>query len=86
LATIIDNPKGFKVINLSLGEANRAYGGYGICDSCNKAAINLYYIAVLNNCYCKKCYDKFCERATYYAEDAAIEKQNFEKAKKLLNI
>jgi len=37
MAKVIENEKGFKVIELSLSEVNKAFGGLGICDDCNKA-------------------------------------------------
>lgn len=86
MAKIIENKKGFKVINLSLAEVNQAFGGIGICDYCNEASLNHNYIAVLNSCYCKKCYDNFCENATYYKEDSRVENINFERAKNALNL
>ena len=86
MAEIINNEKGFKVIKLSLGEVNKSFGGFGICDSCNDASFVHNYIAVLNQCYCPTCYEEFCQNATYYPEDSKYENTNFDDAKKRLNL
>lgn len=86
MAKVIENKKGFKVIELSLSEVNKAFGGLGICDDCNKASFTHNYIAVLNSCYCPECYKDFEERATYYPEDSKVEKSNFENASKKIGL
>jgi len=86
MAKVIENDKGFKVIELSLSEVNKAFGGLGICDYCNKASFTQNYIAVLDQCYCPECYIDFKDRATHYPEDSFIENNNFERAKIKLNL
>jgi hypothetical protein len=86
MAKVIENQKGFKVIELSLTEVNKAFGGLGICDCCNNASFKHNYIAVLNQCYCPECYTDFNERAIYYPEDSNVEDKNFEYAKKKLKL
>lgn len=83
MAQKVENPKGFKVIKMTLAEVN-SIGGLGICDFCNAASTEGYYIAVLNMWYCPKCYQEWLERAEYYPEDAAIENRNFTKMKNML--
>lgn len=52
----IDNNKEFKILRLNKQEILKI-GGYGICDSCNKALSNDgFMICVLFSCYCEKCY------------------------------
>ncbi|EHT2867201.1 hypothetical protein KXA96_001700, partial [Campylobacter jejuni] len=52
----MDNNKEFKILRLNKQEILKI-GGYGICDSCNKALSNDgYMICVLYSCYCEKCY------------------------------
>ncbi len=65
MAKKVDNEKGFLVIEVSAAELSAKAGGYGICDYCNTPAEKGYYIAVLNQWYCPKCYDEFCKRAKY---------------------
>jgi hypothetical protein len=86
MAKVIENKKGFKVIELSLSEVNKAFGGLGICDDCNKASFTHNYIAVLKQCYCPECYTNFNERATYYPEDCNLENRNFENASKKIGL
>ena len=84
MAQVIDNAKGFKVIEMSLPESVEAFGGVGVCDSCNRAAYMAYYIAVLNAAYCPYCYEEWQKYATRYEEDAEIEQRNFDVAKNML--
>lgn len=86
MAKVIENKKGFKVIEVSLTEVNNAFGGLGICDCCNAASFTHNYIAVLNSCYCPECYKDFEENATYYPEDSKVENRNFENASKKLGL
>lgn len=52
------------------------------CDYCDDVALahnyKGYYIAVLNQWYCKKCFNKWKKRARYYSEDATVERRNFD--------
>ncbi len=86
MAKIIENNKGFKIIEVSLDEVQQKYGGFGICDWCNGDFNKFMYISVLNHCYCQDCYDNWNERAIYYEEDSNIEAKNFERSKELLEI
>ena len=51
MAKIVDNPKRFKVIELSRNELAKI-GGIGICDRCNGTSNTGYYVAVLNCWFC----------------------------------
>ena len=86
MAKIIENKKGFKVIEVSMVECFE-WGGIGICDNCNEAIVPKgYYVAVLNRVLCDECYDEWNERAIYNHEDARIEQRNFEYYKRMLNL
>ena len=78
MAEIVENSKGFKVIKMSNIDVARVFGGMGICDYCNTGPREGYYIAVLNSCYCEKCYKSFMDYAHNYPEDRGIENKNFE--------
>ena len=79
MASIKDNAKGFKLINVSRTELLEHIGGYGICDHCNGASNSKgVYIAVLNHWVCTDCFDEWYNFATYYPEDSFIEEKNFE--------
>ena len=71
------NEKGFTVYEMT-GVETMEFGGYGICDYCNGAALKGYLIPVLNHYYCEKCYNKWNERAEYYEEDRPFEKRKIE--------
>ena len=85
MAKIVENKKGFKVIECSLEECMN-WGGLGVCDDCGRKADNGYYVAVLNSWLCEECYDKFTERAVRYIEDIAIETRHFDTYKEILGL
>ncbi len=66
------NEKGFAVYEMT-GVETMEFGGYGICDSCNKSAVKGYLIPVLNSYFCEECYKRWIERAKYYEEDRLFE-------------
>jgi len=76
---IVENKKGFKVIQLRTVELMEVCtGSMGICDYCNDATFDGYYIAVLNCWYCEKCYQSWLDRAINYPEDQKYETANFQ--------
>lgn len=86
MAKIIENPKGFKVIQIPQHEIVSKlgkHGAVGICDRCNQAHYIGYYVAVLNRWYCSECYSEWMETAIRYEEDVRYEDSNFETYKKL---
>lgn len=85
MAKIVDNPKRFKVIELSRNELAKI-GGIGICDRCNGTSNTGYYVAVLNCWFCPKCYNEWYGCATHYPEDIKIENKNFEFYKNLFDL
>ncbi len=89
MAQIINNPHGFKVIEVSRAEMVEKlseYGCVGICDYCAKSPVNGYYIAVLNQWYCPECYKRWVKDARYYPEDARVEDRNFNYYKTLFGL
>ena len=86
MAEIIENKKEFKVIKMSNVEVCSVFGGFGICDSCNRNSDEGYYVAVLNLWYCERCYQSFLETATNYPEDGNIEEMNFQNVLKHLEL
>ena len=71
------NEKGFTVYETNIVEIME-FGGYGICDYCNGAALKGYLIPVLNHYYCEECYNNWLERAEYYEEDRWFEERKIE--------
>ncbi|MEI3156223.1 MAG: hypothetical protein V8T07_00620 [Muribaculaceae bacterium] len=52
-----------------------------ICDWCARPCLPSergYYIAALNQWLCKDCFEGWLQRATWYPEDADIERKNFD--------
>lgn len=84
MASIIESNKNFKIILFSCQEMSRLTGNpFPICDSCAKESSYGYYVAVLNQWFCKECLEDWHERAKNYPEDREIENKNFEFYKKL---
>lgn len=77
MAKKVENEKGFLVLEVSHIECITRLGGYGICDSCNKASEKGYYVAVLNHWMCPDCYNKWINRATRHKDDISIEERNY---------
>lgn len=90
MAAIVDNPKGFKVIEISRSEIldkMAKHGSVGICDDCGTPhSKDGFYIAVLNRWYCPKCYNEWLARAKWYHEDEHYETSHFELYRKVFNV
>lgn len=88
MAKQISNKKGFKVSKLSKVEVLDMwgkYGGVGICERCNEIpAEGGYYVAVLNQYLCTKCYKDWIKDAKVYEEDKYFENINFTEVQKKL--
>ena len=80
MAKIIENDKNFKVIQFSYVEMMRLTGNVcPVCDRCLDRKVSKgYYIAVLNQWFCPKCYKKWLKRAVKHPEDERVETENFE--------
>ena len=57
----------------------------GVCDSCMESPEVGYYVAVLNQWFCKKCYEEWLQRAERYQEDIPYEERNYETYKRLFS-
>lgn len=73
----------FLIIECTAKELRQATGQSIImCDFCADVALahnyKGYYIAVLNQWLCSKCFEDWKTRAHWYPEDAGIENKNFE--------
>lgn len=63
----------------------------GLCDNCNERLFEeqeepVYYVAVLNELFCKDCFDDYIENASYYEEDKDFEINQYNHYAKILNI
>lgn len=82
MAKIVENKKGFRVIEISREEVLSKlakYGSRGTCDYCNKYHSNGYYVAVLNQWMCPVCYERWMKWAERRSEDIPFEKSNFDR-------
>ena len=89
MAKVIENKKGFKVIEISKEELLKKlsqYGSVGICDFCGNPTEVGYYVAVINQWLCQDCYQDFLDKSQYYPEDKPIEDRNFKFYSKLFGI
>ena len=89
MARIVENPKGFKVIEaprIEIVDRLAEYGAVGICDYCGDSDTNGYYIAVLNRWYCPKCYREWLQRAVRHTGDIPFEERHFELYKRVFNL
>lgn len=93
MAKIIENEKGFRVIEITAEEMRRIYpemqnaDWFPMCDSCGRADLEKgYYVAVLNQWFCPKCYEEWYSGAVRYPEDARIEERNFNTYKNRLGL
>lgn len=85
----------FKIIECTANELKKATASpmaiMAVCDFCGDIALadnyKGYYIAVLNQWLCEKCFADFKKRRpTWYPQDAAVENRNFETYARLLGL
>lgn len=90
MARIIENEKGFKVIEVDSNEMLKIGCG-NICDHCGHVHYGKgFYVAVLNRWFCPDCYQDWCKYAVNYATDnnadGLFEKKNYFFYKMLLGL
>lgn len=90
MAKIIENEKGFKVIEIDHLEMLKIGCGT-LCDYCGEPHYGKgYYVAIMNSWFCPTCYENWYRNATNYATghnaDWQIETKNFKRYKKLLGL
>lgn len=89
MAKVIENKKGFKVIEISRQELLKKlsqYGCIGICDFCGNPTEVGYYVAVINQWLCQDCYQDFISKVSHCIDDKPIEDRNFKFYSKLFGI
>ncbi len=83
----IKTDKGFLVLEVKNEELAKATGqDCCVCDDCLEAVEVGYYVAVLNQWLCPKCYNSWIKRATRYTEDIPVEERNYQYYKNLIMI
>lgn len=85
MASIVDNKKGFKVLFTSNVEC-LSWGGYAICDTCNKSSSFGYFVSVLNYWLCPECFNEWYKTAKHYEEDTPYEIKKYEQMSSMLSI
>lgn len=90
MAKIVDNKKGFKIIEVDYLEMLKIGCG-NLCDHCAEPHWGKgYFVAVLNYWLCPTCYENWYLFATNHATednaDGRIENGNFERFKELFGI
>lgn len=83
MATKIQNNKNFLIVEVSWKEYVALTDSWGIADCCGQNTIEekLYYIAVLDQFYCKPCFDAWYSGVKKYKSDLEKEQMNFIKIK-----
>lgn len=86
MANLWKNDKQFKIIEMSWKEYVAATDSWGLCDICgnNSSEQPLYFVALVNQCYCKTCLDAYLSGAKRYKSDFEKEQENFIKMKNKL--
>lgn len=79
MAKLWKNEKQFKIIELCWKEYVAATDTWGLCDICgnNSSEQPLYFVALVNQCYCKTCLDAYLKEARRYKSDFQKEQANF---------
>lgn len=87
MAKIIENEKGFKVIEIDYLEMLKIGCG-NICDHCGEPHYGKgYFVAVLNRWFCPTCYEEWRKYATPISRgDLWVESKNFNYYKMLLGL
>ena len=89
MATQIQNDKRILVIEMTWREYVAAQDCWGWCDLCgtndfsDNGGIG-YYIPMIDQWYCKSCWDKYYATATHYKVDMEKERQKFNEMKQKL--
>lgn len=86
MAIKYQNDKNFLIIKMSWKECVAITDSWGLADCCgqNSSEEDLYYIAVLDQYYCKTCLDAWYSGAKRYKSDLEKEQLNFVKVKNKL--
>ena len=86
MAKIIENEKGFKVIEASRADMRNVYGQLPVCDRCGHSANNGFLVSVLNQWFCATCYGNWMQHAMKYKHDNPYEDKKFEEHKRLFGL
>lgn len=80
----VENDKKFLIIHMTVQEAIAAMDCFGECNLCGEVCADGYYIPVIHQFYCQKCYDAWISSATRYRSDIGTEIRRFNAMKRKL--
>lgn len=89
MAQIVSEAAGFKVAEVSrteLMDKLGPLGAVGVCDYCMSQPQIGYYVAVLDQWLCPKCYDEFIKNNSPNPRDTWFEDERFAWFKKLFQL
>lgn len=74
-----NNDKGLLVIKMSWREYVAITDSFGLCDCCGTQRFDEggFYVALVNDWYCKTCYDAYISGAKRYSVDREKERLNY---------
>lgn len=86
MAQILKNDKQLKIIKMSWREYVAATDSWALCACCgnNSSEEDLFFVAMVNDAYCKKCFDAYYSTVKRYKSDFEKEQMNFVKMKNKL--
>ena len=61
-------PEGFSYVDVTVEECI-GWGGFCICNGCNRISSDLKLVYVLADTYCKECFEDWLRRCKSYKED-----------------
>ena len=76
-----ENKKRLLVVKMSWREYVAATDTFGICDCCGSSDFDEggYYVALVNDWYCKTCFDAYYSGAVRASSDLIKERENWNK-------
>lgn len=77
MTKVIENKKGFLILEVGRADMALALQSPGVCDHCNQTSETGFLIAVLNHWCCTECYNAWYNRAKRYEQDIPYEKNVF---------
>lgn len=81
MAKKFQNNKNFLIIEMPWREYVAITDSWGLCSCCGQydSEAIFYYVAVINDFFCKTCFDAWYSGATHYSVDLQKERQNWNK-------
>lgn len=86
MAILWKNERQLKIIKMSWREYAAATDSWALCSCCgdNSSEEPLYYVALVGDVYCQRCFDAYLKEAKRYKSDFEKEQNNFIKMRNKL--